>query len=486
MKDLKADFGAVGDGVTDDTAAIQSGLDWVSVAHDALYVPPGSYRVTAQLSLVQKSNFRVFGATRQAGTYNTSWRWDGVPGGTMLLLDGVRDSEWSGIALDGVNSTVNPAVLLDIDKVAPGTGISRKNCFRGMLLRGGSLASVRISNTATTNNEANLFEDVTVASMVGSIWQNGVPGGPIGYWVKHINAKNQQIVRGEISGKECAVYVEHGSIHLFGTEIAGCNVWVRKAAGGEPCIIERCDGDSSKTFLELLTSQTGPVTARGNRFIQGMDGPLFILGDCIGPVYLQGNEFASGGHRPGATTQITGNGPSMVATGNTFPNDSLLPVPGQTGPRLRALTAQNNAYYAPGNQPKLMNDYLIPYRADGASLTSLQIGGSSGFRGEAQSISGATVILNSNQAIVPVFSATAVVMRSLPTFRPGMFEGQQLKVVNVGNVNVGLIDQGTLPGTLLALSTPTVTLPTRASMDLVWTDWQGGRWLQASPVVTPL
>ena len=43
------DFGARGDGVTDDTAALQSALDAVSAVHGTLIVPHGIYRTTATL-----------------------------------------------------------------------------------------------------------------------------------------------------------------------------------------------------------------------------------------------------------------------------------------------------------------------------------------------------------------------------------------------------------------------------------------------------
>lgn len=482
------DFGAIGDGVADDTAAIQAGLNWVAGAHDVLIVPVGTYKVTAQLTLAQKSNFAVQGVTRQGGTYNTSWKWMGVPGGTMLLLDGVRDSEWSDFALDTPSTANEPAVMLDIDKVSPGATVSRKNAFRRMLIRGGSLATVRISNVATSNNEANIFEDVENAVIPGSVWTNGVPGGPIGYLVRNINAKNNRIVRGSISGKEAAVYAEQGSIHVQGVEIAQSNVWLRKGGGGEPIVITDCDGDSSKTFIELHASQSGPVTASGNRFVQGFIGPLLILGDTIGPLILQGNEFASGGYRSptDSYTQMAGNGPNLVAIGNTFPNDVILPVPGLNPPKVRSLYALGNMFYAPGNAPKLANDYLISYRQSGQSVSSLQIAGSAGFRGETQSVNGPTVVLNSNLGVATLLPTAAYVLASLPSVRPGMFEGQELKLVNIGAFPVGLIDQGTLPGTGLMLVSPTLSLGSKASVTLTWTTSYGGRWLQTSPVLSPL
>ena len=44
VADLKRDFGAAGDGVTDDTEAFRQALVLnSSVAHGALYLPPGTY-----------------------------------------------------------------------------------------------------------------------------------------------------------------------------------------------------------------------------------------------------------------------------------------------------------------------------------------------------------------------------------------------------------------------------------------------------------
>ncbi len=478
------DFGAVCDGVTDDTAAIQAALNWASGAHDVLYTPVGHCKVTGTLSLVQKTNFAVRGVTRQAGTYSSAWKWMGPAGGTMLLLDGVRDSEWSDFALDvGVGATGEPAVMLDVDKITPGTQVPRKNAFRRMLIRGGSTATVRISHTAIANNEANTFEDVEVASTPQNYWQNGVPGGPIGYLIENVNAKNNQIVRGAISGKEAAVAVLQGSIHLQKVEISGSNVWVRKGGAGEPLVIDGCDGDSSKTFLELLPAQTGPVIATGNRFVQGYDGPMFIWGETPGPVSLMNNDFASGGYKPNTAVTFNGTGPILTAIGNVFPNANRLPVPTLAVPKLRSLYALGNYHYGPGNQGTFSNDHLIPYRNSGQQIASLRIGGAAGFVGEVQSLNLPTLQINPNQATVFLSATANLSLTSAPTFRPGMFDGQEVKLVNIGNFSVGLIDRNSLAGSALSLVTPTVLIPPRGSVTLTW---YFNAWFQTSPVLSPL
>lgn len=53
------DFGAIGDGVADDRAAIQAALD----AHDSVYLPQGTYKITAALSVTDKKRLHGDGST---------------------------------------------------------------------------------------------------------------------------------------------------------------------------------------------------------------------------------------------------------------------------------------------------------------------------------------------------------------------------------------------------------------------------------------
>jgi hypothetical protein len=52
------DFGAVGDGVADDSSAIQAALDAIT-ANTTLYFPAGTYKVTQSLTITSKSNFNI-------------------------------------------------------------------------------------------------------------------------------------------------------------------------------------------------------------------------------------------------------------------------------------------------------------------------------------------------------------------------------------------------------------------------------------------
>ena len=93
--DVKA-LGAVGDGAADDTAAIQKALDGVRVG-SSVYFPPGTYRVTATVRIRGPlTGVSVVGHGR-----DTTLVWDGEPGGSLFLDDGLAESRFVGLTFDG-------------------------------------------------------------------------------------------------------------------------------------------------------------------------------------------------------------------------------------------------------------------------------------------------------------------------------------------------------------------------------------------------
>ncbi len=81
------DFGAKGDGTTDDTAALQAALIYARQAGRPIYVPPGTYR-TGQLTLY--TGMRLFGQNWNGSDPNYL---DGAPGASILKAkDGTIES----------------------------------------------------------------------------------------------------------------------------------------------------------------------------------------------------------------------------------------------------------------------------------------------------------------------------------------------------------------------------------------------------------
>ena len=98
-KNVRAAYGAAGDGVADDTAALQRGLSALVGDGRApvLYLPRGTYRITATLSLDAALNVSVVGEDPAT----TTIVWDGPAAGTMFSVNGVAYSRVTRLTFDG-------------------------------------------------------------------------------------------------------------------------------------------------------------------------------------------------------------------------------------------------------------------------------------------------------------------------------------------------------------------------------------------------
>ena len=97
--DLKKNYGARGDGVSDDTAALQRALGELGQPGKSgtLFIPPGTYRVTATLQLQGRQGVNVIGADPE----RVILRWDGPSGRDLFEVQGVSYSKLARFTLDG-------------------------------------------------------------------------------------------------------------------------------------------------------------------------------------------------------------------------------------------------------------------------------------------------------------------------------------------------------------------------------------------------
>jgi hypothetical protein len=90
-------YGAVGDGVTDDTAAIQNAISALRPANPTIYFPAGTYLISGTLTLHAQQYVSIIGADPAT----TTILWNGTSGGTMLLVDGVAYSRIDRLTFNG-------------------------------------------------------------------------------------------------------------------------------------------------------------------------------------------------------------------------------------------------------------------------------------------------------------------------------------------------------------------------------------------------
>jgi len=100
----KRDYGAVGDGRADDTAALQKAFDDLGTDGKpcALYLPAGTYRITKTLVMAKRIGLCIYGEDPTT----TIIRWDGQREGTMAWFNGVAYSAFGRITWDGAGKAL--------------------------------------------------------------------------------------------------------------------------------------------------------------------------------------------------------------------------------------------------------------------------------------------------------------------------------------------------------------------------------------------
>jgi hypothetical protein len=133
------DFGAVGDGVADDTAAIQAAVD--ASKNLTVYFPPGQYRITSTIDMVKDST----AANARPAGFRGAGRGDPrVLGnkGTLLL--------WAGGASPMINMGGSRIVFEDfmVDGISTCTAFVQSRFFSGGGFAANTFYRVRVNNTS--------------------------------------------------------------------------------------------------------------------------------------------------------------------------------------------------------------------------------------------------------------------------------------------------------------------------------------------------
>ena len=273
------DFGAVGDGVTDDTAAIQAALD----TGKTVYIPSGLYKVTSSLQLTKDGQI-LYGD----GRYNqTRIKWGGSTNDTVIEQNNTT-LKWHCVVRD-----------LRIEFNADGmTGIDWSNCSYGAIENvnidgyGNNVVGVRLKGKGATGDRPyyNNFRQVDIASNnIG-----GVTSGSIGWYGQrdespiepgNFNGPNaNQWFGGRCSGMDKAFCFEDA----IGNSFFGCiteSVKVSHFEFGVAAPYYPAIGGAAvfaATVNTLTDNSSIPMTA--NQYVNGM---LYILSGAGAGQYRQ-------------------------------------------------------------------------------------------------------------------------------------------------------------------------------------------------------
>ena len=315
---IKTQYGAVGNGAADDTAALQKALNDLGQPGKAavMYLPAGTYRITSTLTMAARINVSIIGEDPAT----TFIKWDGSTNGTMLYLNGVAFSRFDRLTWDGKSKA---AIAVDQSK-ADGS-----------------------SNYFDTGNEYadDFFIDVGI----------GIRGGYLGHGFAETSVLRSHFIRNSQAGIALGNF-NALDIFVWNSTFEDCNIGITnnlndQGAGGfrvynsifknsifADIFIKNTTvfsfrnnfSSGSNTFIAAGgTSNPAPMTIQGNTILDTVS-PVAINIHNLGPVFLVDNVIRSLPAVPGPVVVVANWNPSeLFSIGNTLTVSSYFQVNGK-------------------------------------------------------------------------------------------------------------------------------------------------------------
>jgi hypothetical protein len=258
------DFGAKGDGVTDDTAAIQAAINSLT-AYQTL-ICAGNFKITNSLSITNKSDIRITGGG--------SIFFSGAPSGAYIFL------------------LVGTVSSLEIDHLTL-IGDNNASYFQNAI---GCFAGQTISNTR--------FHDLNISNINVGISHNAYPTGT---WVKgvcHNNTLTNLI--GTNPGQGYGIHISSATnIRVYGNVVDNASRHGIYQGSGTNCnnvieanqIINHRSAVFDASYKTAINcSRSTGVTIANNKVMNGYDGGLEVSHENStaltgGDVIVTGNSF---------------------------------------------------------------------------------------------------------------------------------------------------------------------------------------------------
>ena len=269
---IKEMFGAKGDGIADDTLALQTAFDQANLTNSGsrvIFLPAGTYRITNTLTLTHFQYFSIIGADPAT----TKILWDGPPGLDMLSIDGSSTFKISRLSLDG----------------------------------GGNARSAENINNASNGLYTSKVE----------ISDQYLTGTPIGIDLKHsaettiervFFGSNSQYGIFEEDWNDINIFVQDSLFYYCGSGIAN-------GPGGSGSFSARNNFFVHSLVSDMMIQNTGAISARENTSIgSGAFFNALTAGANNAELVLQGNTVLD----PAGTPVMLGNTGPLLMIDNVF------------------------------------------------------------------------------------------------------------------------------------------------------------------------
>jgi len=297
---VQNDYGAIGDGVADDTAALQQALNEVATPGHAavLFFPTGTYRITQTLNF----NSRLGATLAGEDPLTTIIKWDGPTNADMMFANAVAYCRWTRLTWDG-----------------SGTAL-------GAVHHGFTSGAYQITGNLHTDE---IFKDLFSALYADP--NNGGDSHTIirchflrcsnGIAVGSYNAIDWHVWDSVFEDCNYGLHAYVGNFHVYRS------LFLRSTVADVHCSVMYYGirGNMSIGSKRFVEAGDEPITIQGNTVVDSLD-PISVTGS--GPMILLDNTFRS---RADAT-----NGPvvsvdaNLLSVGNTFSLERPVVVAGRS------------------------------------------------------------------------------------------------------------------------------------------------------------
>lgn len=307
------DYGAKGDGSTDDSTSFQAALDAMASRKGRLYVPRGNYRITTKLTYTSSDAgdaFRLVGESAGRGASKGSFiYWDGAVGGTLLQITGGGSAHILDLHFNGMGKA---KYLIDV--VPAVSGLNFWRCVFGSPTGTGS-ACVRLGSTNIQVSEIAFYSCVFAGDGSPSTTDFGILTGTA-------NAKNFALYNCNFENFNRAGF-------CYGDAIGG-------TGGSGYCALYNpiFAGNFGDTYAgDVYMVGTGSLaihnfSSEGSQTLLNMGSSLQI-GNNAAQVVITGGYFASG--RVPADDYVIRTGAQLTLIGTNLINNRTI---GTTEPKI--------------------------------------------------------------------------------------------------------------------------------------------------------